>query len=275
MIFEIFSALFVLGIPVFLITWYLVRRLYRTGRLEQGVDYETFKTHLKGLKKDKEKSDDFLHRNWMKFGGVIIISTASTLLDEPIADYFEEKSNPSLDKVSRFGDHFGQPQVNYSFTALIMAYGIITNNEWLRDTGVMLIASLTTSGLIQTASKDLVGRARPGKNEGPYSFKPFGGSAYHSFPSGHTMLAVATAWIMAKQIDWIPAKIVFYGIPVLTGASRIYDRAHWFSDIILGSALGIACAETVYKLYPKIKANKSQGLSILPKGVGLSMVYKF
>ncbi len=87
MIFEIFSALFVLGIPVFLITWYLVRRLYRTGRLEQGVDYETFKNHLKGLKKDKEKSEDFLHRNWMKFGGGFYgITALATLILIEIGD---------------------------------------------------------------------------------------------------------------------------------------------------------------------------------------------
>lgn len=89
MIFEILSACFVLGVPVFLITWYLFRRLYRTGRLQLGLDYETLKSNLKGLKKDKEKSDDFLHRNWMKFGGGFYgITAVATLILIEIGDVF-------------------------------------------------------------------------------------------------------------------------------------------------------------------------------------------
>jgi hypothetical protein len=89
MIYEIFSAFFVLGIPVFLVTWYLLRRLYRTGLLEQGVDYETLKSKLKGMKKDKNDSGDILHRNWMKFGGGFYgVTAVATLILIEIADLF-------------------------------------------------------------------------------------------------------------------------------------------------------------------------------------------
>lgn len=88
MIFDILAAFFTLGVPVFLITWYLFRRLYRTGKLEQGVDFETLKSSLKGMKKE-EKSDDFLHRNWMKFGGGFYgITAVATLILIEIADLF-------------------------------------------------------------------------------------------------------------------------------------------------------------------------------------------
>ena len=86
MIFDIFAATFTLGIPVFLITWYLFRRLYRAGTLEQGVDFESLKNKLKGMEKDK-KSEDFLHRNWMKFGGGFYgITAVATLILIEIAD---------------------------------------------------------------------------------------------------------------------------------------------------------------------------------------------
>lgn len=89
MIFEVLAALFVLGIPVFLITWYLFRRLYRTGRLELGVDMETLKQNLKELKKQKESSGDFLHRNWMKFGGGFYgVTAVATLILIEISDLF-------------------------------------------------------------------------------------------------------------------------------------------------------------------------------------------
>ena len=77
---------------MFLITWYLLRRLYRAGKIEQGVDFETLKTQLKGIKQDSKgegKSDDFLHRNWMKFGGGFYgITAVATLILIEIADLF-------------------------------------------------------------------------------------------------------------------------------------------------------------------------------------------
>jgi len=228
---------------------------------------ETYKRPFSWQKKD-----------WIKFGVVIGVSTASTLLDEPIQDFFAENERQTFNDISSVGDFLGQPENNYPFMLAVWGSGVITNNDWLRDTGIMLFASVTTSGIIQTLAKDAVGRARPGADEGPYRFKPFDGPAYHSFPSGHTMLAVATSWVMAHQVNWLPAKIVFYSIPAVVGISRVYDRAHWFSDIILGSALGIACAETVIKVYPKLKAKrreKNSGLSIVPTYKGLSLVYRF
>jgi membrane-associated phospholipid phosphatase len=109
--------------------------------------------------------------------------------------------------------------------------GVIVNNDWLRDTGIMIVASVTSSGIIQSISKEAVGRSRPGFGRGAFDFNPFGGADYHSFPSGHTMLSVATSWVLARQVNFLPLKIVFYTLPLITGASRIYTGAHWLSDI--------------------------------------------
>lgn len=151
----------------------------------------------------------------------------------------------------------------------------LLNNDWLRDTGIMVIASVTSSGLIQTLAKEAVGRSRPVTGRGAFDFKPFGGAEYHSFPSGHTMLSVATSWILARQVNFVPLKIIFYSLPVITGASRIYVGAHWFSDIILGSALGIACAEGVLKLYPIIKENRKYSLQIITDANGIGIALNF
>ena len=69
MIFAVLESLFVLGMPVFFMTWYLFRRLYERGDLEVGTDYKTIKSNLKTIKKQGKKSSDKLHRRWMKFGG--------------------------------------------------------------------------------------------------------------------------------------------------------------------------------------------------------------
>ncbi|MBL3656443.1 phosphatase PAP2 family protein [Fulvivirga sediminis] len=214
-------------------------------------------------------------QDWMKFGGVLVISAGASFLDDPMYKYFRDHPTGPMDEFASVGDFLGQPEHNYPFMLAVWGSGVIINNDWLRDTGVMLFASVTTSGLIQTGLKELTGRARPSTGEGPHSFDPFSGPSYHSFPSGHTMLALASAWILAHQVNFMPLKIAFYALPIVTGISRVYVGAHWFSDILLGSALGIACAETVLRLYPKIKRNKNAALSFGPTSSGLGLVYKF
>jgi membrane-associated phospholipid phosphatase len=149
------------------------------------------------------------------------------------------------------------------------------DNDWLRDTGIMIVAPVTSSGIIQSLSKEAVGWSRPEFGRGAFAFKPFGGADYHSFPSGHTMLSVATSWILARQVGFLPLKIVFYTLPVITGLSRIYTGAHWLSDILLGSALGIACAESVLRLYPLIKENKKLAINMTAGENGMGIAINF
>ena len=214
-------------------------------------------------------------REWMQFGGAMAISAASVLLDQPVFRFSERNQTPFLDDLERVGDFLGQPENNYPFMIAVWGTGVIANNDWLRDTGLMIFASVTTSGIVQTLSKSLVGRARPATGEGELSFNPYGGVSYHSFPSGHTMLAVATSWILARRVNFLPAKIVFYGVPVLVGWSRLYGNAHWFSDIVLGSFLGIACAETILRIFPLLREARTQKFTVLPMGAGMRVAYRF
>ncbi len=214
-------------------------------------------------------------KEWLTFGAILGTSVAVTLLDEPLYEYVKDHQSETADKITDFADFLGQPGTIYPIMIALWGTGVLANNDWLRDTGIMVFASVTTSGLIQTAAKGLVGRARPSTEEGPYSFKPFGGIPYHSFPSGHVMLSIATSWIMARQVNWLPAKVVFYTLPAIVGASRIYKGAHWLSDVLLGAALGIACAESVLRIYPKLKTDKESNFSFMPSINGFHLAYHF
>jgi hypothetical protein len=214
-------------------------------------------------------------RDFARLGGALLISGAAMFIDEPVYKMMQRNQRPVFDELEKVGNFLGQPEYNYPFMVALWASGVLINNDWLRDTGIMVIASVTTSGLLQTIAKEAVGRSRPQFERGAFSFKPFGGADYHSFPSGHTMLSVATAWILARQVDFVPLKVVFYALPVITGASRVYVGAHWLSDILLGSALGIACAESVLKLYPMIKEKNKHSFAVVPTPRGISMVMKF
>jgi undecaprenyl-diphosphatase len=79
----------------------------------------------------------------------------------------------------------------------------------------------------------------------------YSGADAFSFPSGHATSAAAfyivLAWIAARPLSR-PLKAAPWALAAtmigLTGLSRIYVGAHWFSDVLaglaLGSALGVA-----------------------------------
>lgn len=216
-------------------------------------------------------------KEWLQFAAVGAATAAATFVDEPMDDFFRRNENHFSNEVAKVGFFLGQPEYNFPFYTAMWGSGIIFRNDWLRNTGAMVFASYAISGIVQTISKEATGRARPSAEEGNMSFKPFTGGKYHSFPSGHGMLSISTAWVLARQTKPLPLKIIFFSMPVVVSWSRLYDNAHWFSDIILGTALGIASAETVLKYYPKIQANggSHKGLVVLPTANGLFLAYRF
>lgn len=67
------SALFVLGLPVGVLTWYIVDRLHESGRLGADSDMKHVKETMLQTKKDWQEADEvsenFFEQRWLKFGG--------------------------------------------------------------------------------------------------------------------------------------------------------------------------------------------------------------
>jgi hypothetical protein len=77
----------------------------------------------------------------------------------------------------------------------------------------------------------------------------------HTFPSGHVTTAFFGATILAHEFrDTYPEFIIAgYTLATATAALRIANNEHWVTDVLMGSALGIASAELAYLLYPKVR----------------------
>ena len=66
----------------------------------------------------------------------------------------------------------------------------------------------------------------------------------YSFPSGHACaaMAVAVAITLAAPIAGIPVLLLAFGV----GASRVYLRVHYPTDVVVGQLLGTAAAVAVH-----------------------------
>lgn len=105
---------------------------------------------------------------------------------------------------------------------------------FLLGTGIYVAA---TQGL-----KAVITEARPDGTENTY-------------PSGHTATAFFGATVLAHEYrDTHPEFVIAsYTLATATGALRIANNKHWVTDVLMGSAIGIASAELAYILYPSVR----------------------
>ncbi len=185
-------------------------------------------------------------KDWATFGGVIAGTAALLTLDKPANTYFTDQGKDIPNSIRKIGFRFGKPVLNYGLTASVYAIGVLTKNEKIRKTGVLLIASATAGGLIQTVSKTLAGRARPTMEEGNLSFHFWSNEAgYHSFPSGHTILSFTTAYAIGKQFNNPYLKAGIYAVGLVSPVSRLWEGAHWLTDVALGVAISIIIVDGI------------------------------
>ncbi len=184
------------------------------------------------------QKDDFITA-----GSIVAGTGLLYLADAEAQRYFSEQGETAPDIIRDFGWYFGSPQNFFMITAGIYGFGILTNNPKVRYTGVLIISSAVASGLFQQLTKTAVGRARP-TDGNRNDFKPFANEpGFSAFPSGHTILSFTMAHAIAKQFDNIWVKAGIYALGSIAPLSRLWEDAHWISDIGFGMAFSIAVVD--------------------------------
>lgn len=213
---------------------------YDVGNMFKGVGYSyTRPLHWQG-------------KQWCHFGAVVGVTGLIYLADDNTSKFIRNNKEGVPQVIRDYGEIYGRPANNYIATSGVYAVGLITKNEKLRRTGVLLISSATSAGLLQQVLKSVVGRARPLAELGKDTFDPFNSSRnFHSFPSGHALLAFTNAYAIGKQFKnpWVKAGI--YTIGAIPGISRVWDGQHYLSDMVFAFAISIATVESIDRYLDK------------------------
>lgn len=140
-----------------------------------------------------------------------------------------------------------------------------TNAAYARSATTALVLGL----IVSRATKHLVHRARPCTGEGPdvvfvhpvEATRPqcprgSGVSSYTSFFSEHAMTAFAIASAAAFEAQQRASPqaelitVAAFSTATVFAVSRVYQRHHWLSDVVVGAAVGTASGFLASRLSP-------------------------
>jgi membrane-associated phospholipid phosphatase len=145
--------------------------------------------------------------------------------------------------------------VFYAAVQAIMAWsGETTLLRRISDYSLALLASFVAASVVLHGIKIFLGRRRPRDDfeHGLYGFRYFTWQLqYDSFPSGHSM----TIFCVAVLLSAIVPVLAPLWLLLATGLAitRAMLTAHFFSDVLIGSAIGILVArETFVLAFPQL-----------------------
>lgn len=206
-------------------------------------------------------------RDWNILSTIFVTSLASISLDDKIKENIQHTKSNTLNDITAYGEKFGNPIYSGILSVLIYTGGIAFKDNYIKDTGQILAEALLLNGLYSTVFKVVFGRARPFVGDGKLDFDFFAfrfEPNENSFPSGHTSTAFTFATVLSERFNNIYASIFLYSMASLTVYQRIYDNKHWFSDTLLGAALGTFIGLKVVRLYEEKEQSNGLKLSIYP-----------
>jgi membrane-associated phospholipid phosphatase len=175
-------------------------------------------------------------------------------IDQPIRRELTYLHNhqSSANSINKNITYLGDGAVNIGISSLFILNGLIFKNHKSIETGYLSTKAIVHAGIVVFVLKTIAGRERPFYTDHQGRFHLFNrleeGSAFHSFPSGHTITAFSMATVIAKEYrdkKWVG--VTSYGLASLVGMSRIGLDKHWASDVFIGSVLGYAIGNFTFK----------------------------
>lgn len=215
----------------------------------------------------QEKVNPVSHFRWWHglaaLGGYALL----TGVDDTFKEFAQDNRSGTSDGIAKVTREFGQPEVYATIGLGVLTTGLISGDRKVRNAGLRISGALAMTGVVVTAAKFAMGRARPSRGDGdPYDFRPFSG--WTSAPSGHSAMAFALATSLSDEIQNPWASAGLFTLASATAWSRVNDNVHWFSDVVAGAALGIVSAKfmngrlTIFGIHPPTLRPTRSGITL-------------
>ena len=215
--------------------------IYSLSKCKVGINEQYLKGYWTDTKAVFSSPAHWKKKDWLKASAFTAATVGLYLfVDQDLNDWTQEHKNTSSQNISHAFEIFGNGRYPVFTTAALYGIGAIIKRNKPKRVSMLILESYLITGVTAQVFKFLSSRERP------WSDKPhdvWGGPTLKdpkaSFFSGHasTVWAFATVFAMEyKDKKWVPP--LAYSIATLSSLSRIHDKAHWASDVFVGSLVG-------------------------------------
>jgi membrane-associated phospholipid phosphatase len=157
--------------------------------------------------------------------GILSATGLGSLALHPKDDEIAAKANDA-DQVFAAGGVLGDGATHAAAGLAIYVTGRLKHNTKLGTLGHDLLRAQLVSGIITDGLKLATNRTRPDGRG-------------HSFPSGHTSSAFASAAVIQGHYGW-KAGVPSYLLATYVASSRMANYRHFATDVLFGAGIGIA-----------------------------------
>ena len=143
---------------------------------------------------------------------------------------------------------------------VVYGLGVLSRNDDARHVALTGVRGIGMASLVNLSLKFAFGRERPSKGDGPRAFFKGG----DSFPSAQSTIAFAAATALSEGFNnrwW--AAVPAYSFALMTGIGRMGKDAHWASDVLTSSLIGVGTTELLFYLHRR-REWPTSSLTIMP-----------
>lgn len=187
-------------------------------------------------------------KNLLYVGGILTIGGILFKYDQDIYNAIKRNQNHKYYKPIRETGEFFEPlgymgfTNKYIFASLLVGY--IIHYKPMVNISFDLLEHFLVASLGKNLLMISAGRKGPMIGKGPRSFKFNDG---RSMPSGHSLAIMQMASVFSHHIDYLPFKIVAYGMAGSVLLQRITSDHHWPSDVYAGALFGYIVSHSIFR----------------------------
>jgi len=208
--------------------------------------------------------------DWLLFGGTVAAIGAAHELDGRTRNHFAGKT-PILDGKDSHSTRDALPAAALVGGTFVLALAVDSGEG--RNEAYRMLEAAALSSVTAEALKFAAGRKRPNETDRVDNWRVSGSS----FPSLHATAAFAIGTVFAESgpddYRWT-RRLLGYGVASFTAYERLHGNAHWLSDVVAGSAVGLSTG--VFVMNRQLLRDSPVAFNLAPTeygGVSIQLTY--